>query len=238
MASTFPSDDLPEELRKEGLLRIERRWVSKDLPDHELTEVCAHGYGVLATFLADAHKRLGVQMRTFGGETHSGRHARVDHLGGRLPCMVVTGEERTAHLHLGSGELLTLQADPVSFDPQKDKEWYQRRTEAMTIGRGAVMPHEDENALDWGGRWMSVARRTLVHDGFHLPYAFLFTKDRQPITVIGLLFEDQAEKYLAFQRLAARRRSAWRRDRHFDQRDVGGARLRGDHNDGAAQRAA
>ena len=49
---------------------------------------------------------------------------------------------------------------------------------------------------------MSVARRTLAHDGFHLPYAFLFNQNLQPITVIGMHFEDQAEKYMAFRRLA------------------------------------
>ncbi|MGA8940218.1 MAG: hypothetical protein WB439_13735 [Acidobacteriaceae bacterium] len=202
MISTFPADTIPLEIRKHGLLRIERRWVSKNLRHHELTDVCAHGYGVLATFLAEAHERLGFQMRTFGGETHGGRHVRVDQLGGRLPCMVITDADRTAHLNLRTGELLTLQADPISFDRQDDNEWYEQRMKDLTIGSKAVEHQEGEDALDWGSRWMSVARRTLVHDGYHLPYAFLFTDDFRPLTVVGFRFEDQAEKYMAFQRLA------------------------------------
>ena len=74
IAENFSSSDLPDRMRKEGLLKVERRWVSNDFPGHELTDVCAHGYGVLAEILAEAHERIGIQMRTFGGETHNGRH--------------------------------------------------------------------------------------------------------------------------------------------------------------------
>ena len=49
---------------------------------------------------------------------------------------------------------------------------------------------------------MSVARRTLAHDGFHLPHAFLYNRDLQPITIIALDFEDLAGKYIALRRLA------------------------------------
>jgi hypothetical protein len=200
--STFPAEEIPPEIRKDGLLRIERRWVSADLPHQELTEACAYGYGVLAGFLAEAHEQLGFQMRTFGGETHGGRHVRVDQIGGRLPCMVITDEDRTGHLNLRTGELLTLQEDPISFDPRANEELYEQRMTEMAIGPGAVEHEKGEDALDWGRRWMSVARRTLVHDGYHLPYAFLFTDDFQLITVIGFRFKDQAEKYMAFRRLA------------------------------------
>jgi len=49
IAADIQTADLPDQVRKEGLLKVERRWVSSDLPEHELTDVCAHGYGVVAT---------------------------------------------------------------------------------------------------------------------------------------------------------------------------------------------
>jgi hypothetical protein len=113
--------ELPDPIGREGLLRVERRWVSKDFPDRELTEICAYGYGVMGTMLAEAHQRFGVQMRTFSGETHAGQYVRIDHLGGRLPCMVITDEDRTAHIHLGTGELMRLESEVVSFDPKRTR---------------------------------------------------------------------------------------------------------------------
>lgn len=196
MAGSFPAGELPEAIRKDGLLRVERRWVSKDLRDHELTEVCAHGYGVMATLLAEAHDRLGFRMQTFGGESHAGRHHRIKHLGGRLPCMVMTAEDRTAHLHLGSGLLISTEEAKISFDPERDRDWFDKRMEEMTVGSDALQTHPGEDPLDWGARWMSVARRTLAHDGYHLPHAFLFDRDREPLTFLALRFNDQAEKYL------------------------------------------
>jgi hypothetical protein len=196
----FP--DLPESIAKEGLLRLERRWVSKDFTERELTDVCAYGYGVMATILAEAHERLGLRMRTFGGEAHGGRHVRVDHIGGRLPCMVVTDEERTAHIHLGTGELMHLESMPVTFDPKKDHAWGQDRAQAMTVGPNALTPGADLDPLEFGSQFISVARRTLAHDGFHWPYAFLYTRDLRPITVLSWEFADRAEKYMAFRQLA------------------------------------
>jgi hypothetical protein len=194
--------DLPDQIKKEGLLRVERRWVSKDFPDHELTDICAYGYGVMATMVAEAHEHLGVQMRTFGGETHSGRHVRVDHLGGRLPCMVITDEERTAHIHLGKGELMELASREVAFDPKKDEAWGRERAAAMTLDPSVMKVTEGMDPLDYGAQMMSLARRTLAHDGFHRPTAFLFNRDLVPITLLGFEFEDQAEKYISFRRLA------------------------------------
>ncbi|MGH2500050.1 MAG: hypothetical protein ACRDF0_08190 [Candidatus Limnocylindria bacterium] len=194
--------DLPESISKQGVLRVERRWISKDFPDRELTEICAYGYGVMATMLAEAHERLGLRMRTFGGETHGGQYVRVDHLGGRLPCMVITDEERTAHVHLGTGELMQLESRAVSFDPEKDDAWAQARSEEITVAPDAMAPAEGMDPLDFGAQVMSVARRTLAHDGYHWPHAFLYTRDLRPITVLSFRFEDQAEKYMGFRQLA------------------------------------
>jgi hypothetical protein len=201
IASMFEVEDLPEEVRKEGVLSVERRWVARDLPDHEITDVCAYGYGVLSTLLAEAHQHFGFQMRTFSGETHAGKHHRTAHLGGRLPCMLVTREARTAHVHLAKGKLVWLESREVAFEPG-DEQRFRERSEAMTIAPTALAPRPGDDPLDWGARWSSVARRTLAHDGFHLPLAFLFDSEGNALSGVRMTFEDQAEKYLAFRRLA------------------------------------
>jgi hypothetical protein len=204
IAEQFDSDEIPDRLRKEGLLKVERRWVSDDLPEHKLTDVCAHGYGVLATILSEAHEHLGIQMRTFGAESHEGRHDRMAHLGGRLPCMLLTREERTAHLHFAKGDLVELeQVDvDVEFTPQR-MDFFKRRSEEMLVDPETALRFKpDEDPLDIGGKLSRLACRTLVHDGYHDPLTFFLDSANNLIGITKLNFEDQAEKYLAFRGMA------------------------------------
>lgn len=202
IVSNFETADLPPRIRKEGMLQVERRWVANDLPDHELTDVCAHGYGVVATILAEAHERLGLQMQTFGGETHEGRHDRTAHLGGRLPCMLMTREARTAHLHLASGMLAELERAQVGPDIRND-EFYENRAQAMLLDPQTAFRFDPGvDSLDAAGQLATIAARTLAHDGYHLPITFFFDDRNQIISVAGMSFEDQAEKYVMFRAMA------------------------------------
>lgn len=204
IAAGFRETDLPDLVRKEGLLKVERRWVSQDLPDRELTEVCAYGYGVLATVMAEAHARLGVQMQTFGGEMHGGRHQREAQSGGPLPCMLLSKEARISHLHLASGNLIEMERVGVEID-ERDAEFFKQRSEAMLVDPAIAFAHSpDDDPLDIAGQVSSVARRTLAHDGYHDPIAFFFDDENRFLGASGMHFEDQAEKYLAFRGLAAR----------------------------------
>jgi hypothetical protein len=195
-------DGLQEEIRKEGLLRVERQWVSKDFPDHELLDMCAHSYGIGATIVAEAHQRLGTRMQTFGGETHEGRHVRSEHLGGRLPCMVATADDRTAHVHIASGELIDIGTRTSTVDAQRDGEAMAERAIAMAVSPDAFRQPVDD-PLDLGGQIFAVAKRVLAHDGYHRTLVFMFDKDDQPLDIVGLNFVDQPSKYLQMRALAA-----------------------------------
>ncbi len=111
VAAAVNVDGLDEETRRDAILVVERRWTADALPDAELLDVLGHCYGVLAVIVSEAHERVGVHMRTFGGETHGGRHDRRNHPSGRLPCMVATATMRTAYWHLGSDSLVTLEVE-------------------------------------------------------------------------------------------------------------------------------
>lgn len=202
IAANFRTSDIPEGLRKEGVLKVERRWVSTDFPHQELTDVCAHGYGFLAEMMVEAHEKMGLVMRTFGGESHGHRHDRVSHLRGRLPCMLMTQESRTAYLELSSGDLLGLERDDVKFSGV-DVARFERVSEEMLIFPESAFNFEDgASAFEVASRLSLIARRMLAHDGYHKPMAFLLDENHRPITVIGMNFSNQAEKYLAFRSLA------------------------------------
>jgi hypothetical protein len=205
IASNFSSADIPDPLRKEGLLKVERQWVSNDLPEHELTDVCAHGYGVVSTILAEAHERLGIEMRTFGGETHEGPHHRSAQSGGRLPCMLISREERTAHLHLGKGDLVDLEEVEIDMEITDERAaLFLRRSEQMLIDpKSAFAFGPDEDPLDVAGRLSTLACRNLAHDGYHDSLAFFFGEGNELLGITQLNFSDQAEKYLAFRNIAS-----------------------------------
>jgi hypothetical protein len=68
------------------VLEVERRWVDRELPDWELMDALAHVYGVMASIVAEAHKRAGAGYET--ADTTHGEMKLIDtsHLGGRLPA--------------------------------------------------------------------------------------------------------------------------------------------------------
>lgn len=204
IATNFGAADLPDRVRREGMLRVERRWVSSDLPGQELTDVCAHGYGVLATILAEAHERLGVRMQTFGGESHEHRHKRQMQSGGRLPCMVVTRETRTAHLHLASGNIAEMERESSVLEFTPDEiEAFEKHSESMLVDpQTALSFTRDQDPIDVGRQVSNYACRVLAHDGYHWPTALFLDDENRLISITKMHFGDQAEKYLAFRALA------------------------------------
>ncbi len=104
-ARVIKLEDLPERVRRQAVMVVERRWTVPELPADELLDTLGYCYGVLATVVREAHELLGVKMQTFGGETHGGRHQRGPHPSGRLTCMQPTTEMRTAYWHLGADTL-------------------------------------------------------------------------------------------------------------------------------------
>jgi hypothetical protein len=111
--------DLPSDVRRDGVLVIERSWVVKDVPDRELLELLAYCYGVLSTLVGDGHKQCGLIMKSVLETDSSLKIVGGEHLGGRLPCMVAPLEARTLHIHLGVDKMITPGRIVVKADPSK-----------------------------------------------------------------------------------------------------------------------
>jgi hypothetical protein len=57
---TIPTGALGEHVRRNGALRLQRRWVENTLPDYELLDALAIAYGKLAELVHDAHRQIGL----------------------------------------------------------------------------------------------------------------------------------------------------------------------------------
>lgn len=193
LASRFP-----ERTRAGGLLAVERRWVAADLPGHELLDVLAYGYGVVAGVVADAHWQCGVVMQTFGDEAHEDRPVRRKQLDGKLSCMVAHAKLRTAYVHLGDNQLVEwgtrtqqlTREDMEDFEPPESLA-------SLDIGRTP-----GQHLLEQGGAWTKAARTMVSEAGRHEPMALVFEhRDEAPI-LCGLHAKDTAEQHLMIQAVA------------------------------------
>ncbi|MCW2985460.1 MAG: hypothetical protein JWR63_3030 [Conexibacter sp.] len=189
---------LPGVAKRDGLLAVERRWVAATLPDHELLDVLAHGYGVMAEIVADAHRQCGVVMQTFGDEAHKDRPRRREQLGGRLSCMVAHAELRTAYVHLAENRLIAWGGRSREITREDVEGW--DPPPGMTE---ATSPHVPGEPLTETAAGLAEAAKVLVkHVGGHEPMAMVFeTRDDAPI-LCSLNARDHATQTLMMQAVA------------------------------------
>jgi hypothetical protein len=203
IAQSVDLSDLPDHLRRAGVLMVDRRWVADDLPEHELVEALAHCYGVYATILCEAHERCGVRMQTFGGEDHKGVHHRSEHIGGRLPCMVMGRDSRTAQLHLGRGEFVWLDRTSrrVTRDEMEGEAQFVAAARRYGMTDGPPLVDAGKDILEDARFWHEQAQQILTVDKKHDSMSVLFRGDL-PLEIHRAEPEDQQTKLVIMQDLA------------------------------------
>ncbi len=198
IAEKLPDFGIPPTIRREGVLIVERRWVARELPEHELLDALAHCYGVLATLVSDAHSRCGFLMRTFKAESHEPKAVRTEHLGGRLPCMVATAEARSVRIHLPTGQFLTPAQIFIKADPRRMEQAAKR----YGVTEGSLRKRRPgEDIIEGSAEWFRNAKGVLATDGYHHTIALLETADGN--AELHLLdVPDRAGLYVLMRRLA------------------------------------
>lgn len=202
VAARVRIEDLDEEVRKDAVLVVERRWTVPERPDDELLEILGHCYGKLALIVRKAHERCGVLMRTFGGESHDGEHQRTVHPTGRLPCMVATAAQRTAYWHLGENSAMAYDVYETILKRGDDVSdlvaHYGEAGDRMRRARFHPSMPADERAR----AMHAVAKEMLVVDHHHVTLAHLYRGDGPP-ELMGLDSVDQQDKTVKMRELAA-----------------------------------
>ena len=187
---------LPERVRSVAVLEVERRWVSADLPEHELLDLLAYGYGVVAEVVADAHRQCGALMQTFGDEAHGRRPSRERYLGGRLPCMVAHRELRTAHMHLGRNVLMSVTSHERQMTHDDIEE------PPFELPESFLNRDEGEDLLTQAGRWVQFAQLVTKAQGYHLPMATVYPGGDEAAIIHQLHAEDWQEQLMMMEAVA------------------------------------
>jgi hypothetical protein len=198
IAENLPDFRVAPTIRRESVLIVERRWVARELSDHELLDALAHCYGILATLVVGAHRKCGFAMRTFKAESHEPKPVRTEHLEGRLPCMVATAEARSVRIHLPTGKFLTAARIFLKADPRRMEQSAKRYgcTEGSVRRR---RPGEDLTAAS--SEWFQHAKQVLAADRYHHSLVLLETADGQA-ELHFLEIPDRAGLYVLARQLA------------------------------------
>lgn len=195
LISSIPTEALKKHVFKDGILRIQRRWVENSLPDYELLDAVGIAYGRVAELVADAHRELGLeQPATMVGDldrTH-GKESR----GGRLPCMIGHGDARSHNVWLATGQTIEIEQKTVEFD----LEQAEHVTRKYALDPTKMFPSTPAPEATLNGLF-ATARNMFLVDGHHDTIAFLLS-GAQPLNIMQMAVQEHGEKYLVMRKLA------------------------------------
>ncbi len=193
-AKILTEQDIPDDVRKQGFLTVERRWVANDLPQWEILDALAHAQGMLTLLVQSAHRQAGRPMDTPRASFHLPNVIPAESNLDRLPCMVASESLRSVHVHLGTTKVVQVGFRPSELRP-KDEVLERYGKFSLPPPPGSVDP------LEWAPTYMDHAKRVLAIDKYHNQIAFLFGPDG-PVASFEGMPEDQQAKYLFMNQLA------------------------------------
>lgn len=191
IAALVLNEPFSDQLRKHGVLVVERIWRVPALGERELLDALGHAVGRLNELLIDAHLRVGLNAQgaqecVAGGYDDEHTLSNADH---RPHCMIGVETGRSIAIHLGSGQQMTTQIRFGTLE-EGDKERVEER-----YGTWPQIDSPNPSMRELAEVYFSQARVMLIKDGFHLPFAFLFSEDNEA-TLLGLASREQHEKPL------------------------------------------
>jgi hypothetical protein len=190
------------EMRKNGLLVVERRWELPELPGTELLEGLASAYGLLADLVRDAHTLL---EHTACGSVECKPDAGYspEYLAGRPACMTVSQEARIASMDLQSSTFREARPRALNLRSGPDAD----RVLASYAEKGVTYPPiKGKPFQEQAGALHNFGLALLSVDGF-LEFTFhlfrgpevvdLFaarTNDRTDLTLVAVRLRDQVAR--------------------------------------------
>jgi len=180
LAKQIDLGQIPETIRKDGILRVERRWICSDLPEHELLSALSHAFDVLNRLVADADAQVGTPHN----------------IEGPLPCMEDISECLAVFIEMATGERI----DRMLIRQGCPSAQQLASAESRYGGRQAQVP-QGRTLVEMARFYFDMAKRVLTTDGYHSQVVILSTKTRCGI-LMRLEPRNQADKYLMWRDVA------------------------------------
>ena len=194
---TIPAGALGQHVRRNGVLRLQRRWVENTLPDYELLDAIAIAFGKLTELVHDAHRQIGLSpprmIHDDAGESYD-RPA----MGWRFPCMIAHDLPRTADFALADGSRIEFEEKRVRKEvTPADVANFLRDLDTDPSG---VMWQKYNNYEELSAGYFEMFRSVFVRDHYHI--SMLWFRNMKPIKQMQIIVENTQQKYLLMRQLA------------------------------------
>lgn len=195
LLKSIPNSQLGEHIKKDGILRIQRKWIENTLPDFELLEAVAIAYGHLSEMLDAAHRQMGIAVPD-AKDTRTGEVYDSASMKGRLPCMIGHSDLRTLDIWLANGRPVNMEVRERTIDLSNAGEGLERydiKPEDI-FGKSNDIERIQDSLFE-------TASKMFLRDGYHISIMFLFRAGK--LTEQALLEpEEHGEKYIMLRKLA------------------------------------
>jgi hypothetical protein len=194
----IPDNLLGQHIRRNGVLRIQRRWVENTLLDHELLDAVAIYYGKLTELVHDAHRQIGLDPpQTIHDE--AGGSFDLPAMGWRFPCMVGHETPRALTISLADGATVEFEtkSELVKIDAAERASLTDRYGESTF----EALTRDYKSDAELAAGYFMVAQAMFLRDGYHRSILLLF-RDRKLIKPIEIRTDNTQQKYIVMRQLA------------------------------------
>jgi len=199
LVKSIPNSMLGEHIKKDGILRIRRRWIEDTLPEMELLDAVATAYGQLAQLVCSAHEQMNL-VCPITTNVETGQRFPEAGQDGRLPCMIGHEDTRTLDVWLATGKPLEFEeiqkrldrAEIMAKAPKLKKRY---RIDPTKIYADSGKVHDHARSL------FQTARKMFDKDGYHITVAILL-RNGQPVDFCELRPMEHGHKFMMMRKLA------------------------------------
>lgn len=187
----FVANSLPENLIRNCIAVIERRWIAEDMPKIELLDVIAYSYTFLFQMVKEAYEIVGQSVQSCEIRDNLHPISNEELKEGKFECLNISKELRTKRISLNDFSELTPRTFKVPFKSDlgiKAAKRYKVNPEQL------AMP----NSFD---KLNEVARKVLVKDKYHRSLFYLYVPEKG-LQLVGIDPSDQVEKFAIMRRMA------------------------------------
>ena len=193
LVRSIPDNQLGKHIKKDGVLRIQRRWIENTLPDFELLDAVAMAYGNLSRLLDDAHRQIGLPVPE-SRSIETGELYDSEAMQGRMPCMIGHGDLRSLDIRLADGRRLEFEKIKKAISHDKLLAKGKRIKRRYGLDPKDIFGRNDtvEGILEG---LFETAQVMLKRDGHHITIIF-YLKGEQMLHMTELRPDEHGEKYL------------------------------------------
>jgi len=181
--------NLPSGVSRSAAIKVDRRWVSDSMPNHELLGAICVVYRKMYALCASLAKNLNIEL-------DKGIASPNDF------DDIAQETRQIRYFKLSTSGSFSMKTERKAFNPDDISP------ESVEKIRLLSEPLKADRTINGTHQWLaSMAEMTFNRDGYHVPMAFLFNDSWTPIDMISFRPDDSTDKYIIWRDIGDRVRA-------------------------------